>query len=209
MLRGRRVWIEDPVNLRNFYPNIKIVDEIPLSDGIYAITSKNTPLQRLPQSIWVTRNAEFNLESVETIHRVANSFRSIPKKYDWIWSLDIEEVWRFVKEYLFLQTTISFEPELFSSVYDLFKSLSSPDRVIYQNYMNVKADRKIICSSLLTMLYKMQHKEDFIGSVNKYYLKDLHKLGRKIKGVKRKFLEYSLSKQEESDFLMLLFSLKR
>lgn len=211
VLLGKRVWLENPSNLNIFYPQYQIVKEIPLAmdSGFILLGGRISPFDRYGKAIWVTKNPEYNLENPKTIKFVLDDFRTVPAKYDFVWTMDIEDIWKFVREFMFLGTSISFSVDVQASIYELFKMLGSSNREIYQAYISLDYPDQVVLSSLLTMLAKVQQKEEFVGVVSKYYMRDMVKLARSLKSIKKKFIRFLMSEQEKTDVLDLLFSLKR
>lgn len=211
MLKGKRVWVEDPQRLKIFYPDYHVLEDVPLfSNGKVIINGgTDSPLNVYTNSIWVVRNAELNLENVETLKSLFNYFKTFPEKYEFIWSLSKDEIWKFIQEFFFLGYSISFSPETQGSVYELFKSLGSSDKDIYSAFVKVNMPIKVIASSILTMLLKMQNREEFQGIVNKYYMLDMSRLSKRLTDIRKKFLAYLDSEREESDLLNTFFMLRK
>lgn len=211
MIEGKRVWIEDPDMLRIFYPKLLITDSIPLAvEGpLVIIGGRRNPFDFYPESIWVNRDAEYNLEDPSTLRRVVDSFRTIPEKYSDIWKRPKEEQWKFIREFIFLGRSISWVPEDEASVYSLFKALGTTSRAVFNSYIVLEQPDPVIISSLLTMLLKMQSRKDFVGVVSKIYMRDLTSLAKKLSGIRPKFMQYAFSPKDKTDLLHLLFSLKR
>ena len=210
MLKGKSVWLGDPANLKVFYPKSLIFKEFPLIVPAQSIfITKISPFPKYPDSIWIHRACDFNLEDKETLKAVVNSFKKIPEKYAFVFDLSIEDIWKFTKEFLFLGTSITYSMENESNIYSLFRVLDKTNSKIYRAYSEINAPQNVILSSLLTMLTKMKNRNEFVGVVSAGYSKDLLRLSRTLKNIKVKWVNYILSPQQETDTLSLLFSLRK
>lgn len=210
MLKGKRVWIEDVSFLNILYPTHQPLPEIPLFQNkpFILVGGSTDPFDRYPDCIWLSRNAEYNLEFTDTLKDVVNSIKRVPKKYDFIWDKPKEDIWKFIKEYLFLGYSITYSDEKEKSSYNLFKALSKTNREIYQTLVGIDDPVNVTISALLTILIKMQSRDEFVGVVSRYYMRDLTSASRRLHNIKTKFVRYIVSEQDRSDLLFLLFSLK-
>lgn len=210
MILGKRVQMSEPHRLRLFFPDYRMVKEIPILSGKYVFVGDGWSFDRFPRSIWIVRGkADFYLDKVEGVVELLASFRrltvGVKEKLSQV--KDLDECWRRVAEYYYFG--MSQEEEVEEKVFKLFTVLNASNKEILDVYSKLKLPRQVILSSLLTMISKSQSYKDYQGQASSNYLRLLYTMNRALKDVKQKFVAYWLSDQSELQFIHLLFSLKR
>jgi len=205
-LVGKKVRISDPSRLKLFYPNHKIVRELPVMDSSYIYVGGLRPdFDRYSDMIWVTYGAvDVDLENKEVVLELAK-FSSQEREY--LLSCDEAVCWEAVRNKVVFGISPVIEKE--ESVFKLFLALTKSDKEIYQVYSSIDLPQPVILSSLLTMIEKAINYQQYRGLVNVNYLRTLENTGRVLKNVKDKLVKFYLSDRDEIQFINLLMGLKR
>lgn len=210
MLVGKKVKIDNPVRIRDFYSKYRVISDIPVQRGHYIYVSYSGESIGMDAVIYVVKKGwDVDLTDKKQIIEFLDSKRKLSKKdLDYFSEeKDLDVLWNKIRAYYHFG--IVDKEEESKSVYNLFCALIKSDKEIFQAYNQVNAERELLFSSLLTMLIRSQSYRDYQGTINPYYLEQLKKTNQVLRNVKLKTMQYVESSRSEIDLLWYLFSLKR
>lgn len=207
MIEGKRVKIQEPHKLKLLLPYHRLVREIPIVPGKYIYISESPfDFERFPDSVWVSRNAEIDLNNVKVLLQYVIGEKAAEKMQDKLLEMDGEEMWNVL--ILMKIFNLKKEQQQEEQIYKLFQALNKSNREIYRIYKKIRQPIKVILASLLTMLLKAKDYKE-LTMVSRGYLRQLASNSGMAKRAKPKLLMYWLSEREETDFIYLLFSLRK
>lgn len=209
MIKGKKITTDFPALVKMFYPDYRIVKEVPLLPGNYLYLGDGFfDFDRMPTSIQISKRSFFNLDTHENIIALLKYFKKVPQDLElYLKSIPVPETLKVITSYYYFGIKPEFEEG--GNTFILFSSLSKSTADIYKAYRKIDSHRNVILSAIFTMLLKAQSYNEFKSLVSKSYLKSLVNVSKSTSDIKQKALRYWMSRRLESDLISFLISLRR